>query len=220
MSDFYNSKPKLNLKEHWNKAYKNNSQEKLGWFETDLSPMLGLINKTNLDKNAKIINIGAGSTTLIDELIKLKYTNIIATDISEIALKNLELRVGKHKIDILVDDLTNPQSLSQVDNVDLWVDRAVLHFFTDQKDRETYFKLLSKMVKPNGYTILAQFNTNSAKFCSGLTLYPYDSEKLKKHIGNEFSLIDSFNYTYTMPSGDKREYIYTLFKKKLNGKTT
>ena len=209
-----NSKPELNLKEHWNKAYSNNKEEKLGWFETDLSPMIQLINRTQLPKNARILNVGAGSTTLIDELISLNYSELIATDISDVALSNLELRVGKQHINTIVDDLTNPQLLNHIQPVDLWVDRAVLHFFTNPKDQETYFKLLSNIVKSNGYAILAQFNTHSAKFCSGLPVFQYNQELLEKHIGTNFLLLDSFNYTYTMPSGDKREYIYTLFKKK------
>ncbi len=213
MSTSKNSEPEISLKDHWNNVYTNNPKEKLGWFETDLSPMLNLINQTKLPKDARIINIGAGSTTLIDELISLNYSNLIAADISEIALKNLALRVGKENISTIVDDLTKPQLLNHIKPVDLWIDRAVLHFFTNPKEQETYFKLLSNTLKPNGYTIIAQFNTNSAKFCSGLPVFQYNQELLEKHIGIDFTLIDTFNYTYTMPSGDKREYIYTLFKK-------
>ena len=213
MSTSNNSESEKNLKQHWNNVYTNNSKEKLGWFETDLSPMFNLINQTKLPKEARIINIGAGSTTLIDELINLNYSNLIATDLSEIALGNLALRVGEKNIKTIVDDLTRPQLLKHIEPVDLWIDRAVLHFFTNPKEQKNYFELLSNTVKSNRYVILAQFNTNSAKFCSGLPVFQYDQELLEKQLGSDFTLIDSFNYTYTMPSGDKREYIYTLFKK-------
>lgn len=214
MESSKNTELNKNLKEHWNNAYSSKPVEKLGWYETDLSPMLKLIEQTKLTKDARIINIGSGSTTLIDQLINLKYTNLIATDISEVALNNLTERVGKQKIQSIVDDLTNPQVISTIKPVDLWIDRAVLHFFTDPKEQKTYFDLLSKTIKPNGYAIFAQFNTQSAKFCSGLPVFQYDKEKLSKQLGDDFSLMEAFNYTYTMPSGDKREYIYTLFKKK------
>jgi cyclopropane fatty-acyl-phospholipid synthase-like methyltransferase len=213
MSTSNNSESEKNLKEHWNNVYTNSPKEKLGWFETDFSPMFNLINQTKLPKETRVINIGAGSTTLIDELINLNYSNLIATDISEIALKNLELRVGKENIKTIVDDLTRPQLLKHIEPVDLWIDRAVLHFFTKPKEQGNYFELLSNTVKTNGFVILAQFNTNSAKFCSGLPVFQYNQELLEKQLGSGFTLIDSFNYTYTMPSGDKREYIYTLFKK-------
>ncbi|MBT3589074.1 MAG: methyltransferase domain-containing protein [Flavobacteriaceae bacterium] len=213
MSTLNNSESKKNLKDHWNNVYTNNPKEKLSWFETDFSPMLNLLNQIKLDKKARIINIGAGNTTLIDELINLNYSNLIAVDISEIALNSLVLRVGKENIKTIVDDLTKSQLLKHIEPVDLWIDRAVLHFFTSPKEQENYFELLSNSIKSNGYVILAQFNTNSAKFCSGLPVFQYDQELLEKQLGSSFTLIDSFNYTYAMPSGDKREYIYTLFKK-------
>ena len=214
MGSSKNTELNKNLKEHWNNAYSSKPVEKLGWYETDLSPMLKLIKLTKLTKDARIINIGSGSTTLIDQLLNLEYTNLIATDISEVALNNLTERVGEQNIQSIVDDLTKPQKINTISPVDLWIDRAVLHFFTDLKEQKTYFDLLSKTIKPNGYTILAQFNTQSAKFCSGLPVFQYDKDKLSKKLGDDFSLMEAFNYTYTMPSGDTREYVYTLFKKK------
>jgi hypothetical protein len=201
------------LKSHWDKAYSNNSEEKLGWFETDLSPMLQLINKSELPKKAAIINIGAGSTVLIDELLNQGYNNLIASDISEVALKNLENRVGNKKVEFIVDDLLNSEKLSKIELVDLWIDRAVLHFFTEEKDQDIYFNLLKSKIKLNGFVILAEFNLQSAKKCSGLDVNRYDAKMLHNKLGDDFKLTESFNYTYTMPSGDEREYVYTLFNK-------
>ncbi|MFK5982030.1 MAG: methyltransferase domain-containing protein [Flavobacteriaceae bacterium] len=201
------------LKSHWDKAYSNNSEEKLGWFETDLSPMLQLIDKTELSKEAQIINIGAGSTTLIDELLKQGYNNLTASDISEVALKNLENRVGNENINFIVDDLLNSEKLSNIDPVDLWIDRAVLHFFTEEQDQDTYFNLLKSKIKLNGFVVLAEFNLQGAKKCSGLDVFQYDAKMLQNKLGDGYKLIESFDYTYTMPSGDEREYVYTLFNK-------
>ncbi len=113
---------KINLKEHWNKTYLKRPEDKLGWFETDLSPTLNLISKTKIDKSARILNVGAGSTTLIDELINLEYNNLIATDISDVALEKLENRIKGVNIDYVVDDLTKPSKLNNIENVDLWID--------------------------------------------------------------------------------------------------
>ncbi len=208
------SKPEAkDLKSHWNKAYSNNPENKLGWFETDLSPMFQLISKSALQKNASIINIGAGSTTLVDELISQDFTNIIATDISDVALQNLSNRVNTTHLKTIVDDLTNPSELSKIEKVDVWIDRAVLHFFTEEKDQETYFNLLKEKVNLNGFVILAQFNLQGATKCSGLTVKRYNAEMFQEKLGTDFKLIESFDYTYSMPSGDEREYVYSLFQK-------
>ena len=203
----------INLKYHWENVYENKPNEKLGWFEVDLSPSLNLIEKTGLNHSASILNIGAGNTTLIDELLKLGYTNIIATDISEIALNKLNERLKSQAVNYIVDDLTKPKHLTNIQPVDLWIDRAVLHFFTDEKDQNTYLNLLKNKVKKDGYVLLAQFNLNGAQKCSGLPVKRYDKTILSKKLGNDFKLIDDFDYIYTMPSGDKRPYVYTLFKK-------
>jgi len=202
------------LKSHWNKAYANNPEERLGWFETDLGPMFRLINQISLTKSAHIINIGAGSTRLIDELIHQDYSNLIATDISEVALKKLENRIGESNVKIIVDDLTNPSKLNKLDKVDLWIDRAVLHFFTVEKDQDTYFNLLKSKVKPEGFVILAEFNLQGATKCSGLEVFRYNSKMLQDKLGSDFKLLKAFDYNYTMPSGDNRTYVYTLFKRK------
>lgn len=202
-----------NLSEHWDKAYRNNPEEKLGWFETDLHPMFRLINKTGINKSAQILNAGAGSTNLIDALLKNHYTNITATDISKVALNNLSSRVGKEKLTCIVDDLTNPTILNKIFPVDLWIDRAVLHFFIDNKDQDSYFDLIRNKVKAKGFVILAQFSLEGAQKCSGLDVKQYSNEMFQDKLGSNFELIDSFDYIYQMPSGAERLYIYTLFRK-------
>ncbi|MCF6271099.1 MAG: methyltransferase type 12 [Melioribacteraceae bacterium] len=208
-------KEEITLKEHWNKAYSNNNNDKLGWFETDVTPSLNMMEKTGLSTTARIMIVGAGSTTLIDQLLKMSYSNILATDISEISLIKLKERLGKecNKIELIVDDLTNPVVLNRVDPVHLWIDRAVLHFFTEEKEQNRYFTLLKQSVKQNGFVLFAEFNLEGASSCSGLPVKRYSKEMLIEKLGSDFRLVDSFNHIYTMPSGNKRPYIYALFKR-------
>ncbi|WP_335965497.1 SHOCT domain-containing protein [Galbibacter sp. PAP.153] len=211
------SKPEVkevNLKEHWNKVFTNSPDEKLGWYETDLTPTLGLISTTGLNKNARVLNVGAGSTTLIDELLTKGYSNLIATDLSEVALKRLADRVGEVNVECITDDLTNPSNLKNIAPVDLWVDRAVLHFFTEKNEQDIYFDLLKNKVKSNGFVLLAEYNLNGATVCAGLPIHRYSKEMLIEKLGSDFELIDNFDHTYLMPSGAERPYIYALFQKK------
>ena len=203
------------MKDHWNHIYKNTPLERLGWYESNLNPTVRLIEQTQLSKGARILNVGAGTTTLIDELIKMGYYNLLATDISDVALNMLNARLGKNSIEIIVDDITNPSKLNRIKPIDLWIDRAVLHFFTRKKGRKTYFSLVNKLLKPGGHILFAQFNIKSAKKCSGLPVYRYNKAMLHENLSNEFKLIDSFDYNFVMPSGDLRTYVYALFKRQL-----
>jgi SAM-dependent methyltransferase len=204
------------MKEHWEQVYDQKKVEELGWYESNPGPSLKLIELCKLHKSARILNVGAGATTLVDELLDLGYKNMIANDISPAALEELRQRLGPRRsreVDWIVDDLTNPDKLNKLIQIDLWHDRAVLHFFNDQNSQEAYFALLRYLVKPGGFAIIAAFNLNGAQICSGLPVFRYDARMLQGKIGSDFTLRESFDYTYTQPAGDTREYIYTLFQR-------
>ena len=208
-------KSDINYENHWDAVYGKVDAKKLGWYEENATPTLQLIEACKLSKDAVILNVGSGSTTLIDNLLELNYTNVIASDLSSSALKSLKLRLGDEakKVQFIVDDLTNPTQLNTLSNIDVWNDRAVLHFFLSEKDRKTYFNLLRSIVKKEGYVIIAAFAIEGALKCCGLGVYQYDSRMLKEALGSDFELQQEFNYSYKNPNGDPRPYIYTLFKR-------
>lgn len=201
---------------HWNNAYLKSPIKNLGWYEENPSQSIELIEACNLSKDAMIFNAGAGATTLIEKLLDDGYSNIVVNDISSSALIELKNNLSSHNhsnITFLVDDLTNPTELINLKNVDLWHDRAVLHFFTEKSQQDTYFELLKKTVKIDGFVILAEFNLEGAKKCAGLNVFNYNEMMLQDRLGHNFKLLKSFDYTYIQPSGNTREYIYTLFQR-------
>ena len=207
---------KIDLKSHWDNTYLKVPTNQLGWHESNPDPSLQLIVKSGLNKSAVMLHVGVGSSTLIDSLLPLGYENIIANDISTQALENLKYRLGKDskKVKWIIDDITNPVGLNQIEKIDLWHDRAVLHFFTSEENRSAYFQLINDKVKSGGFVVIAVFNLTGATKCSGLPVYRYSEEMLANALGNEFIMKDSFNFIYTTPSGSERPYIYTLFQRK------
>jgi len=204
------------MKEHWERVYEKKPVEEMGWYESSPEPSLSLIEHCKLEKNAAILNAGAGATTLVDQLLELGYNHIIANDISKAALEELQLRLGpeiSEQVHWIVDDLTNPGELYELGQIDLWHDRAVLHFFHERSSQDVYFALLQKLVRPGGYVIIATFNLNGAPTCSGLPVFRYDARMLQEKLGDDFKLLEAFDHTYTQPSGDTRAYVYTLFRR-------
>ncbi len=205
------------MKDHWERVYQKNAVDRLGWYESSPEPSLQLIELCDLPKNAAILNVGAGATTLVDELIETGYQNIIANDISSKALEELQLRLGTERSKLVrwvIDDLTDPAEFKSLEQIDLWHDRAVLHFFNEPDEQDAYFNLLRKLVKVEGHVIIAAFNLQGAPKCSGLPVYKYDAKMLQEKLGKKFQLKEAFDYTYTQPSGDTREYVYTMFQRK------
>jgi len=204
-----------NLVSHWDTAY-HKDDEQLGWFESNPESTLQLINACHLKKEASILNVGSGTTVLIDALLDQGYTNIIANDLSEVALTKLKKRIQeKYDVDLncMSDDLTNPTCLKKLRNIDLWIDRAVLHFFLKKEEQQAYFNLIHKVIAKKGYVLIAVFSLDGAEKCCGLDLQRYNLEMLQQGLGKAFKLLETFNFTYINPFGDKRPYIYTLFQK-------
>lgn len=195
------------MKEHWERVYQKNPVHKLGWYETSPEPSLGLIEQCKPHKDAVILNVGTGATTLVDELIKMGFQNIIANDISGAALEELQNRLGSEKSTMvrwIVDDLTDPAELKSLEQIDLWHDRAVLHFFNEKEEQDAYFSLLRKLVKVEGWVILAAFNLNGALlFIIYLTFSQADGKKGEVFCCNPFWAFVCQEYTGTHPLGCK-----------------
>ncbi|TYA52375.1 class I SAM-dependent methyltransferase [Formosa maritima] len=204
-----------NLKIHWNKAYEKEDNQ-LGWFEESPTQTMNLIAKTNLVKDATILNVGVGTTTLIETLLDEGYTNLIANDLSDLALQKLKERIQNshnYNLNCIVDDLINPSELQYLNSVNLWIDRAVLHFFLKDDEQKAYFNLIKKVVAKNGFVLIAVFSLEGVPKCCGLDLKRYNVDMLQQELGSNFKLIDSFNHTFINPFGGERPYVYTLFQK-------
>ncbi|MCZ7355348.1 MAG: class I SAM-dependent methyltransferase [Candidatus Methanoperedens sp.] len=203
-------------KEHWNEIYTWLETEELGWYEKTPAPSIKLLSKCRISKDESILDVGAGASTFIDHLINQGFKNIIAADISEIALNKLKERLGKEKASMvrwIVDDITQPIHIQDLRDIAVWHDRAVLHFLLEENQQHMYLSTLKKVIKKGGYVIIAAFSLKGAKKCSGLDVKNYDQNMLAKFLGEDFSLIEYFDYTCYMPSGEPRPYIYALFQK-------
>ena len=160
--------------------------------------------------------MGAGASTFIDSLLNQGFKNIIAADISEIALNKSKERLGKEKassVRWVVDDITRPVHIQGLRDIAVWHDRAVLHFLLEENQQKVYLSTLKKVLKNKGYVIIAAFSLKGAKKCTGLDVKNYDQDLLAKFLGGDFKLLEYFDHTYYMPSGVPRQYIYALFQK-------
>ncbi len=99
--------------------------------------------------------------------------------------------------------------------IDIWVDRAVLHFLTEGDDIQGYFNNVLSKVKVGGHALFAEYPPHGAAQCAGLELQRYSVEELSERLGSGFSLIEHFDHTYISPAGDPRPYVYALFARNL-----
>ena len=81
-------------KTHWEEIYAQRSATNVSWYRPHLDVSLDLIRETGVKEDARIIDVGGGSSTLVDDLLNLGYTNVTVLDISQGALKVARARLG------------------------------------------------------------------------------------------------------------------------------
>lgn len=197
------------ITEHWNSIFTNKTDQELGWYEKDVSQTLKFIIPFQVS-NPTVLITGAGTSHLVDKLAA-ENCDLILNDISHEALTKLEQRVGSHNKEYLCADISKPLELGQ--EIDLWIDRAVLHFLLSEQDITQYFKNLKANVKAGGYVLLAEFSKSGAPKCAGLELHRYSIDELVERMGDDFTLVSAEEYTFKTPNNLERPYVYAYFKR-------
>jgi EEF1A lysine methyltransferase 2 len=199
--------------EHWNNIFSKTEDKKLGWYEKDTAQTFRLLNRIPNLERASVFLSGIGKSTLVEEIYP-QVKSLILNDISDEALSRLkeELKVGPEKTQWLCQDISQP-FMKPITEVDIWIDRAVLHFLISEHDVEGYFRNLKSALKVGGYALFAEFSLTGSPKCAGLPVHRYSVEELSTSLGSSFKVVSHFNYTYVNPFGDEKPYVYALFKR-------
>src|SRR3989338_11021352 len=198
-------------KEHWENIYQTKKSNEVSWHQKKPKTSLNLISGINLDKDAKISDIGAGDSNLVDNLLAIGFRNITVLDVSSNALNLAKKRLGDRANDVkwIVSDL---KEFETSDKYDLWHDRAVLHFLTEEKDIDKYVKKVRQLLKPDGYLIVSAFSRNGPKRCSGLEIRQYSEDSMKR-LFSDFEHLKLFEEEHKTPWGTSQMFMYDVFRR-------
>lgn len=204
-------------KRHWENIFRTKDTSQVSWYQPKPEISLEIIDKLKLAKTAKIIDAGCGDSYLPDYLLEKGFNQITLVDISEKALETVRKRLGENAKSLCfeVADIT---TFSTDTEFDLWHDRAVFHFLTDENDIQNYLETLYKNIKPGGYLVIGTFSVKGPNLCSGLQVRQYSREELTKTFAPYFQLIDSFTSNHFTPSGGVQNFQFGIFKRKEDGK--
>lgn len=197
---------------HWEGVYNTKAPGEVSWFQERPDVSLELIIATELPKEAAIADVGGGASTLVDHLLARGFESITVLDISEAALDHSRARLGKdaERVAWVVADVTrwHPKQ-----SVDLWHDRAVLHFLTAPEHQRTYAGVLRAAVKAGGWVIIGGFAPDGPQKCSGLDIVQHDAYSLNRLLGEEFRLVDCRDETHHTPWNSEQAFRYHLFRR-------
>src|SRR5574340_308194 len=193
---------------HWDSVYRSRRATEVSWYRPHLEISLGLIEEAAHSRDARIIDVGAGESTLVDDLVARGYRNIDALDLSPMALEVARKRLGDDaaRVRFICADVTAYAFPPQ--HYDVWHDRAVFHFLTDADDRAAYVRQVARAVKPGGHVIVATFGPEGPQRCSGLDVVRYDASSLHRECGTRFALVRHLTERHLTPAGAVQQFTY------------
>lgn len=203
----------MNKQEHWERVYQTKGRDEVSWFREHLDTSIKMITNTGVGKDAAIIDVGGGNSTLVDDLLLAGFVDISVLDISANAIKGSKERLGAKAKDVgwIVADITDVDLPK--DHFDVWHDRAVFHFLTDENDRRKYVELVMRSLKRGGHIIVASFSLDGPQKCSGLDVMRYSPELMHDEFGNAFELVESIGETHNTPFGTTQNFVYCYCRK-------
>ena len=182
-------------KGHWDGIYASKADKEVSWFEAAPETSLMLIAKTGVPLAAAIIDIGTGISKLPDALVAAGYTDITLLDVSQAALAVSRARLGD-RVSYIAADIT---AWTPPRPYDVWHDRAVLHFLTEERDRAAYRHALLAATRAGSHAIFATFAPSGPDKCSGLPVRRYGESELGVFLGGEFRIVESFERDHVTP---------------------
>ena len=203
----------MQSKAHWEKVYTTKAPDNVSWFQAHAELSMRLIRESCPRRDAAIIDVGGGASTLVDELLDDGYPNVTVLDLSSAALAESRRRLGVRGDTVrwMEADITCAEF--EPHSFDLWHDRAVFHFLTTKKDRIAYVRQVLQAVKPGGHVIMATFGSDGPSQCSGLPVMRYAPDELHAEFGDAFTLLAHEEQLHHTPFGTDQQFVYCMCRK-------
>ena len=197
---------------HWNAVYSGVGALKVSWFQQQANMSLKLIGNCGASERSAIIDVGGGASVLVDQLLDEGFRDVSVLDISEVALATSRERLGDRAAwaQWIVADVLSwipPRSY------DVWHDRAVFHFLTDQRDRALYKSVLAKGLRQRGTLIIGTFAEHGPDRCSGLPVQRWSADALVAELGRSFALKESLKQPHYTPKGVVQPFAWARFER-------
>ncbi len=203
------SKPTAHhLRMHWDGVYAARSDTALTWHQDTPRPALDVIVEY-ATPGAPIIDVGGGTSRLVDALLARGLGPVTVLDISQQALTAAQDRLGKHaaRVRWVSADITRWEPAMRYA---LWHDRAVFHFLTDADDRTAYLQRLDAALTDDGIAVLSTFADDGPESCSGLPVVRYSPEALAAtlahHLPGRLHLVAARRHDHLTPKGNVQKF--------------
>ena len=197
---------------HWEDVYGRKPGNEVSWFRPHLERSLGWIARLATPSDA-VIDIGAGASTLVDDLLDRGFSDLTVLDVSGAALAVTRTRLGDRagKVCWIEADITawRPER-----RYDVWHDRAAFHFMTTPAHQEAYVAALHAGTRPGALVVIGTSAPDGPDKCSGLPVQRYSAESLAARLGSDFQLLDHAREFHRTPWGSDQAFTFAALRRR------
>jgi len=197
---------------HWNRVYSTRTADAVSWYRPRLEVSLELLEHAGLATDSRVIDVGGGASTLVDDLLARGIEHVTVLDLAAEGLAVAERRLGERgrKVRWLSADLLQADLPTAA--FDLWHDRAVLHFLTDPSDAAHYASQASGAVRKGGHAVIAGFAPDGPERCSGLPVARRSAEEIVRVMGPRWTFVEQRAEQHATPAGNLQSFVYALLR--------
>jgi trans-aconitate methyltransferase len=195
---------------HWNAVYLTRPADSVSWFQPRPAPSLEALDRLELPNSSSLIDLGGGASHLADTLLRRGWRDLTVLDISRAALDGVKDRLGRRAsaVNWMIADVT---TWKPTRTYDVWHDRALFHFLTQESHRQAYRQALELAVARSGHVIIATFAPDGPERCSGLPVVRYDEQSLARELGPGVRLRNHWREEHHSPAGESQMFTWCLF---------
>jgi len=200
----------IDARKHWDEVYATKRPTGVSWYQPHLSRSLALIERAGIGPGDRLIDVGGGASTLVDDLMDRGFRHITVLDVSALALDASQKRLGSRagEVEWIAGDVLTAQLPQH--GYSLWHDRAVFHFLTRPEDRAAYATQVRHVLTRGGFALIASFSPDGPRKCSGLEVCRYSPADLREELGDGFHLVESATENHRTPARAVQAFQYSL----------
>lgn len=138
----------MESKSQWETVYSSQSADAVNRYQPHALQSSQPIQRIAAGQRSRVIDIGGGASTRVDDLIGQPLVDVGVLDISGTALDVARRRLADQSPQVhwIEGDITRVNLGKSAD--DIWHDRAVFHFLTDPADRAADVAQARRSVRP------------------------------------------------------------------------
>lgn len=197
---------------HWEELHATKADDEVSWFRAEPASSLRLL-EAWAPTHAGLVDVGAGSSPLVDRLLDAGWHDLTVLDVAATALAKVRERLSGDA-GAVTYTCADVRSWRPGRTFAAWHDRAVFHFLVDPVERSRYVEAAADATVPAGVVVLATFAADGPTQCSGLPTSRYDADELATCFDAAFDLVHAEREEHLTPFGSVQPFTWVVLRRR------